>query len=202
MAGRFAGLRPSHRRRGAAVMVALGVQGLLMLLLAPRLPERADRTARPAVSVRLVTASPQRRNVSAPPMRVPAQPADRRRPTAAPAERAAPAAPVTVAGPTATEEAAPPAAPRLNLALPGPDLVAKRSAAVDVRTAALNDPRANSVKPRFDERLALAAGNAECVIATRQPDGSTLRRFGRLVYLETLHAAATNVKDLVPVCVE
>jgi len=204
--GRVALHAPGARwRRGLAAAVALGFNLLLYLLLVPRLPDGGPARMREAVPLRLVAARPQ------PVARVEsraAQPAVRRlAPRPPPALDEAPGGPG--GEPAAADASAPPLAPaplpappRLNLALPGRDRRGPASPALDTRSAALNDPRANSARPRFEERLSLATGTAECVLATRKPDGSVHRRFGRLVYLETLHAAATNVKDLVPVCVE
>ncbi|RTL33840.1 MAG: hypothetical protein EKK53_27540 [Burkholderiales bacterium] len=200
MPGRFAVRGPSPAlRRGVAAMLALGVQGGLWLLLTPHRPARVDATAPPAVSMRLVAAAPQ----PAPAPRADVRPrlADRPARSMARAEPAQTPAAAEIAPPSPDVDV-PPAAPRLNLALPGRNLVSKASPAMDLRTQVLNDPRANTVKPRVDERLALATGNAECLLAVQLPNGRVERRFGRTVYLETLHAAATGRKDLVALCVE
>lgn len=50
---------------------------------------------------------------------------------------------------------------------------------------AAHDPRANSIRLTFEEKMAIATGNAECFLEELNPDGSIFRGPGRLVQQAT-----------------
>jgi hypothetical protein len=69
---------------------------------------------------------------------------------------------------------------------------------------AAHDPRSNSIRLTFSEKMALATGNAQCFLEERNPDGSIYRGPGRLVSRSSaaaLNGAAASGGGRVEVCV-
>jgi hypothetical protein len=69
---------------------------------------------------------------------------------------------------------------------------------------AAHDPRSNSIRLTFSEKMALATGNAQCFLEERNPDGSIYRGPGRLVSRASaaaLNGAAAESGGRIEVCV-
>ncbi len=69
---------------------------------------------------------------------------------------------------------------------------------------ATNDPRSRSIRLTFEEKMAIAAGTAECFLEEREPDGSIWRGPGKLKHrasASALTGAAASAGGMVTVCV-
>lgn len=68
---------------------------------------------------------------------------------------------------------------------------------------ATNDPRSRSIRLTFEEKMAIAAGTAECFLEEREPDGSIWRGPGKLKHrasASALTGAAASAGGMVTVC--
>jgi hypothetical protein len=178
----------SRRRAVAASAVCLGHALLLLAVWQPRQAATGDVEVRRSVLILLPV---QRRDRAV--SKVAASPMAARRPVERPSPRSEPVAsvelppgePVGVAPGSATE-----AAPGgIGVTLPGlaasgpPALVLKPHRDVmlgALANPAVNDPRSNSPKPTFEERIAMGLDPELCVKLERLPDGSIQRSMGRL----------------------
>ncbi|MCO5975142.1 hypothetical protein [Ideonella oryzae] len=68
------------------------------------------------------------------------------------------------------------------------------------KNAALTDPRSNTPKPTFEERIAIGMDPDLCVKVERLPDGSTRRSLVRRVRIPTLAATQGVGAASVAVC--
>lgn len=69
---------------------------------------------------------------------------------------------------------------------------------------ATNDPRSRSIRLTFEEKMAIAAGTAECFLEEREPDGSIWRGPGKLKHrasASALTGAAASAGGMVTACV-
>ncbi|MEO6276629.1 hypothetical protein [Roseateles sp.] len=180
------GLRPSRRRAVAASAVCLGHVLVFLAVWQARqaLPREAE--ARTSVAVRLIAERRERaaRATPSPPARAAAPRAVEQIPALAPVEAAAGVS--TAAAPSTSVE------PGQGSAVAGlPGLAASGPVALvlkpqrDVMLGALanpavNDPRSNSPKPTFEDRIAMGLDPELCVKLERLPGGSVRRSMGRL----------------------
>lgn len=178
-------LASSRRRQVAVCAVLLGHAVLLLLVLQARRWPAGGEEARRSVVLRLVPQPPQLRQRAArvqarPPAA--ASPGISPRPT--PTLSAAPSgegAPVVAATGAAVSPGAAASAPgALNLR-PSPEIL--RGALANPATT---DPRSNSPKPTFEERIAMGLDPELCVKLERDADGFVRRRMGRLVNATSL----------------
>lgn len=188
------------RRRPLTVCAVVAGHAALMLVIwqARRLPVGGSEL-RPSVVLQLL------------PLRATGPQAARPFPPAVPApgtRLAVPSvtAPVLLPGVPAGEAVAPDpaAAPGLPAgattpggAASGPQVLDLRPSRELLRGALVNpatlDPRSNSPKPTFEERLAMGLDPSLCVKLERDPDGTVRRRMGRLGRAQTLLQSTQGV---------
>lgn len=104
------------------------------------------------------------------------------------------AAPAT---PGQGSEGAPAASPLSSATAPGPKGLDLKPSAEILRGALVNpatvDPRSNSPKPTFEERMAMGLDPSLCVKLDRDPDGTVRRRMGRLGRAQSLLQSSQGV---------
>lgn len=182
-------MAPAAMRRAVALSaVCLGHVLLLLAVWQPRQAATGEAEARRSVLI-LLPAQRRDRAVSKAASQMPA-----RRPVEVAARRSQPVASVQVSPgvpvAAALGSATQPAQGSIGVAMPG--LTASGPAALrltphrDVMLGALsnpavNDPRSNSPKPTFEERIAMGLDPELCVKLERFPDGTVRRSMGRLV---------------------
>ena len=163
--------------RGVVAALHLALLAALWLHKPAALNERGDRRL---TTVRLILPAPR----PTPPLPTPLPTPAPRVPTPDPALIAPPAfttdaAPAVATNPAATApapEASPTEAPRSTLRLTLPPGYAASTAAA--RNPALSDPRSNTVRPTFEERIADAAAQTGEWSMERTSDHRTLLRRG------------------------
>lgn len=105
-------------------------------------------------------------------------------PVESPAEDAAPPGSGAVASAEATGQSGPPAAAS-GMAAPAPGPLALKPGRDvmlgSLANPAVSDPRSNTPKPTFEERIAMGLDPGLCVKHERLPNGEIRRRMGRMV---------------------
>lgn len=123
---------------------------------------------------------------------------------------AQPAAPQTQATPSTTPSAAADSGPAHNAGSGTAPLIVRIPSAgkpgqfTPFQNPATNDPRSRSIRLTFEEKMAIAAGTAECFLEEREPDGSIWRGPGKLKHrasASALTGAAASAGGMVTVCV-
>lgn len=172
-------------------MIAGHAALLLLAWQARRLPPGAAEV-RPSMVVQLL------------PLRLPPRPENRLRPDTAPLRSLAalpnlplPAPPTVSSEPALPGDAARGDSPASTGAAAAPGTAASGPRALDLRPSAavlrgalVNpatlDPRSNSPKPTFEERIAMGLDPTLCVKLERDPDGTVRRRMGKLGRAQSL----------------
>ncbi len=195
-AGRV-GLTSTQRRQVAVGAVLLGHAALLLLAWQARQLPAGRSDARHALELRLLRPMLRPRERWA---RVEASP-----PAAAPVALTLilpPALPDVEEGLGASSAATPGGSVGSVAGAPG--LAASGARGLDLKPSAevlrgalvnpaTTDPRSNSPKPTFEERIAMGLDPNLCVMLERDPDGRVRRRMGRLVDALTLLQATHGV---------
>jgi len=198
----LAARQPPRKRAVAVSAVVLGHVAVLLLVWQEKFATRPASEARRTIAIRLVPQPLRERPRAEQLVRQAAQPV---RSTPVPSieadsERSSILVPTASTAPAADGVGPPAASTGMGAAAPGPAasgaLVLTPSREVlrgALANAATTDPRSNSPKPTFEERIAMGADPELCVKLERLPDGSVRRSMGRLAQAETLLQQAHNV---------
>ncbi|KQV95585.1 MULTISPECIES: hypothetical protein [unclassified Roseateles] len=178
-------LASSRRRQMAVWAVLLGHAALLLLIWQARRWPAAGEEARRSVVLRLLPPPPQlHQRAARVQARQPTAPSPGISPRPTPTLPGAPdgeGAPVVAATGAALSPGAAASAPgALNLR-PSPEIL--RGALANPATT---DPRSNSPRPTFEERIAMGLDPDLCVKLERDAEGVVRRRMGRLVNATSL----------------